>query len=115
MSQNLTLVMMHRTKERQSHVTVYILPIKGHNEWVGKKSGILKRGKKNEGEKQKRKGKKEEKEGKRGKNGKRGKRRKKRGKRGIRETKRTKEGIVWKKRENIGKKKKKKGEKEVIS
>ena len=42
-----------------------MLPKKGHNGW-GKKSGILKRGKKNQGEKQKRKRKKE-KGGKRGK------------------------------------------------
>ena len=35
---------------------VYILPNKGHNGW-GEKSGTVKMGEKNEGEKQKRKGK----------------------------------------------------------
>ena len=56
---------------------VYILPNKGHNGW-GKKSGILKRGKKNQGEKKRGRGKKG------GKRGKKGGKREKRGKRGNR-------------------------------
>ena len=76
---------------------VYIPPNKGHN-GRGKKSGILRRGKKNQGEKQKWKGKKKEKEGKR---------------RQI-ETKREigyNKGEEGKHRENIGKKREKKMEK----